>query len=223
MSNPIEFHKPSFEHMLEYLNNRKSIIIPENGNYFEFLKSCKEYYDHTLPQILEYHMGGGKGFYRPYPCDWMKILNVPEFDCWAAIRRKGGLPLYPQFPVLNYFIDFANPHLKIGVEIDGKEFHDVEKDTIRDTKLKKEGWIIIRISASEMMRSNYTDVWDDDGSYDENLKNLRYWMLKTGDGVLEAIRSIYFNGWCRISNEREPNEIFTSYCQATLYEHMLVK
>lgn len=51
-----------------------------------------------------------------------------------------------QYPVLDYFIDFADPIKKIWIEVDWKEWHlDKEKDKKRQIELEKEWWTIIRI------------------------------------------------------------------------------
>jgi len=39
-------------------------------------------------------------------------MSPIEFNVWSDIRSN-GLMFYPQFPVLNYFIDFADPIRKI--------------------------------------------------------------------------------------------------------------
>lgn len=80
-----------------------------------------------------------------------------------------GLPLYPQFPLFNYFIDFANPYLRIGVELDGKQ-HDQNVDQERDDRLAEYGWSIFRIAGLEANTAfeNQTDL--DLADYPEELK-----------------------------------------------------
>ena len=52
-----------------------------------------------------------------------------------------GIVLYPQYPVGNCIVDFGNPVLKIGLGLDGAEYHDSVKDYKRDLGLKREyGW-----------------------------------------------------------------------------------
>jgi very-short-patch-repair endonuclease len=74
---------------------------------------------------------------------------------------KNGLiryPVTPQFEVkfgsVTYPIDFALPHLKIGIEADGEAFHSSPKqlthDKERDTKLASLGWTILRFKDSEI-------------------------------------------------------------------------
>lgn len=67
---------------------------------------------------------------------------------WHDIRCK-GIVMYPQYPVGGVFVDFANPVAKVAVECDGKQWHDPEKDAIRDAKLAKLGWKVYRISGSD--------------------------------------------------------------------------
>jgi len=62
--------------------------------------------------------------------------------------------LLPQFPVKKYFVDFANPFLKIAIEIDGKKWHqDVEKDKARQADMEQDGWRFLRFSAIDAMTS----------------------------------------------------------------------
>jgi very-short-patch-repair endonuclease len=54
--------------------------------------------------------------------------------------------MYPQFPVGPYFIDFADPVKKLGIEVDSRRYHqDWERDLIREQALEGQGWTIIRI------------------------------------------------------------------------------
>jgi very-short-patch-repair endonuclease len=133
------------------------------------------------------------GRVEPYYVDWSPLFTPIEAVAWSSIRCK-GLPFYPQIPVLNYFLDFANVPLKIGVELDGKAFHDEEKDYRRDLRLLQEGWRIFRIPGSECAKEWMTDqeMFDADLDEEEKLAARRHWMLETCDGVFEALRLIYF-------------------------------
>lgn len=65
---------------------------------------------------------------------------------WADIRQCGAV-LYPQYPVLNFFVDFANPVAKVAIECDGAAYHqDKAKDESRDKRLTDAGWTVYRIS-----------------------------------------------------------------------------
>lgn len=72
---------------------------------------------------------------------------------WQDIRGLGRLHMVPQFPVGPYFLDFANPKRKIGLEADGKQYHDAERDRQRDQRLWDEfGWKVYRVSGAECHR-----------------------------------------------------------------------
>lgn len=90
----------------------------------------------------------------PYFIDW--DWSPIEFNAWCIIREK-ALPFYPQFPVSGFFLDFADPYRKICIELDGKAFHDPEKDARRDAVLRAEGWEIFRISGA-MANTYMADV-----------------------------------------------------------------
>ena len=130
----------------------------------------------------------------PYFFDW-KFTPI-ENSLWADIRGNGA-PFIPQYPVLDYFIDFANPFLKIGIEADGKQWHNRDKDKIRDERLLDIGWKVFRVTG----RETYVDVPDigeaqcdfenDEMSESEYLAIVERWLMRTSDGVVRAINHIY--------------------------------
>ena len=76
-------------------------------------------------------------------------LTPIENNIWSDIRRF-GLPMYPQFPVKGYFIDFADPIKKIGIEVDSKQWHkDIKKDELRIKDIESEGWKIYIIQGKD--------------------------------------------------------------------------
>jgi very-short-patch-repair endonuclease len=101
---------------------------------------------------------------------------------WAAYRFNTPPRLYglvPQFSVEGgkYFIDFALPDQKIGVELDGFDHHsstaDIERDRKRQRYLEKAGWRIIRFGGAEVHRdpakcvrevSDLVIKWTENGS-----------------------------------------------------------
>jgi very-short-patch-repair endonuclease len=195
------------------LNNR----IDKSNTYFDKLKALREYYKNVEPEIIKLFKEGAMCFYSSYPMDWWNIFTPIESMAWNSIRTKGHVPLYPQYPVLNYFVDFGNPSLKIGLELDGKGFHDVEKDKIRDRTLLKEGWTIYRIPGSQMVDLNYKEYYDcdyDQLSDEEREVALRHWILNTGDGVIEAIKVIHFKG-------HTYNDYIVGFCMESLDKHKL--
>lgn len=86
----------------------------------------------------------------PYAWDnGMLSLTPIEYALWCDIRAENAV-LYPQFPVLGVFVDFANPVAKVAIECDGKAFHqDKAKDEARDARLLRNGWSVYRITGRD--------------------------------------------------------------------------
>jgi very-short-patch-repair endonuclease len=87
----------------------------------------------------------------PYAWDGkgMIFLTPIEQNFWSDIRST-GLVLYPQYPECGFFLDFANPSVKVAIECDGAEFHtDWQKDREREKVLQSNGWKIYRISGRQ--------------------------------------------------------------------------
>lgn len=153
-------------------------------------EQIRDAYDKWLPVIMEASKKGQR--VDPYFLDWNAFFTPIEVDAWHSIRCY-GVPLYPQVPVWNYFIDFANPYRKIGLEIDGKRWHDVDRDTRRDKALAKDGWKIFRVTGSEAWKvvTAATDLEVQDMEDEDFREALDEW-LNTGDGIIKAIDEVYF-------------------------------
>lgn len=71
-----------------------------------------------------------------------------------ALRELAGL--VPQHPVGRFFLDFALPGLKIGIELDGFATHsstaDIARDRQRQRAIEAAGWRIIRFGGAEVHR-----------------------------------------------------------------------
>lgn len=155
----------------------------------------REVYTLQMPFIVEARKKGPRGRIAPYFLDW--DFTPIERNAWTDIRAL-GLPLYPQVPVGRYFLDFADPVLKIGVELDGRAFHSVEQDEPRDIALWEKGWRIFRIPgrdsfASKMpafdqqwdeMRQNYPEVAERDA---------HLWIADKSEGFFWALSLFYYN------------------------------
>lgn len=96
--------------------------------------------------------------------DWMGKMSPIEEKVWADIRYL-GLPLYPQVPVLGYFIDFGDFKNKIGIEVDSDKWHkNKEKDGQRQREIENEGWTIHRIP-SRKTGKNWNDYRDENENF----------------------------------------------------------
>jgi len=131
----------------------------------------------------------------PWTREWDREVGRNEFGLWRSIR-PGNIVMYPQYPVLNYFMDFGNPCLKIAIEADSKAWHTREKDMKRDQELHAIGWRTYRLSYQENVDVSYEQLGRigemfDKGDYDEALPELKNFMLNTSDGLVEAIVFFY--------------------------------
>ena len=159
------------------------------SNFDAFLE-IRRIYAKVLPRWMEEYKRTGRQFHDPYLMDWQ--FSPIERDVWCDIRCA-GVPFYPQLPALNYFLDFANPFLKIGIECDGKQWHNAERDAARDARLSAEGWQIYRIPGHECRRSVDYEIQRHDPEHDDRDTWARFYM-DTSEGIIDAIKAHYFGG-----------------------------
>lgn len=155
----------------------------------------KEHYKYLTPIILDVSKKYKYRWTDPYSyMDWHSMFTPIEHQTWQQIRCFGKIPMYPQYPVGKYFLDFGNPSVKLGIECDGKEWHlDKEKDYKRDENILNEGWHIYRITGVECMNieKKYYNI---DDIYDENEKyNIIKNYYNTMDGLIKALAIFYFD------------------------------
>jgi len=153
-------------------------------------------YDGYRQQIREIYKQVGpvleKGVrLSPYDLGIQWEFSPIEDNVWGNIRYL-GIPLYPEFPVGPYFIDFADPKKKIGIEVDSIKWHkDKSKDMVKDKYLRSCGWNIYRIP-SHMTYKTREDFIDEDGNV-----NLEDYVFESSEGFLWDIyknedKFIYF-------------------------------
>jgi hypothetical protein len=141
---------------------------------------------------------------------------------WHSIRTH-SVVLYPQFPAFQRFIDFANPYLRIGLEIDGKQ-HKQEEDRQRDEYLAGIGWRIFRVPAAQV----FAEIPDISKISEQGLDGARRveaitkWMLESDVGVVHAIERIFF---CRDPKRiTHPEDgLIRDLSYETLEKHRLAK
>lgn len=170
----------------------------------------RQAYMEMIPYIIQQARRDNQRGIDPYFLNW--DFTAIERDAWESIRHCGAV-LYPQFPLFNYFIDFANPYLKIGLELDGKNYHDIKKDRKRDEMLNKFGWIIYRIKGSECFVKYNEKIYN--GEPEEfTIEDIKHWMLNTSDGVINALNVVHFGD---IHLNKYKNIAFESLKQHTLH------
>ena len=86
-------------------------------------------------------------------------MTRPEYLLWVIFRWWKN-PFRPrrQFIIGNYITDFAWLHLRIVLEVDGKDHlapAKVEADQIRTRFLKSQGWRVFRISNEEVLTEHH--------------------------------------------------------------------
>lgn len=173
-------------------------------NSFSKFLAIRAAYAKLLPLWMDEYERTGDMRHDPYFMNWN--FSPIETHVWNEIRTL-GLPFYPQVPVLNYFIDFGCPFLKIGIECDGKAWHNAEEDAVRDERLSEEGWMIFRIEGHECFR--LIEPWEIYDKYERANKIEEYFMT-TSEGVLSAIRRKYLD---------QDTSKYEYLIEATLFEH----
>ncbi len=119
-----------------------------------------------------------------------------EKAAWQALRVE-NVVMYPQYPIANMFLDFANHKLKIAIEMDGRDYHEIGRDKQRDAKLKKLGWTVYRVPGSECC-TRVSRKWENDPKlfdypemhYHEQMCDFYHNSI---DGVVRALAYTYFN------------------------------
>jgi very-short-patch-repair endonuclease len=161
-------------------------MIKNKENYFKILRQIKSNYERN---------------WRPRSCpydfinmDIRALLTPIEYNVWCDIRYI-GVPFYPQWPVGKYFIDFADPIKKIGIEVDGK-IHNKEKtkmnDGIRTSYLSENGWCIYRIPGWKTYKK-YEDFFNDEQDYNlsesERDEKLDEYYKESSEGFIRKLKN----------------------------------
>jgi very-short-patch-repair endonuclease len=114
---------------------------------FERLDAIRSFYKLARADIVK--AGRAEWGVDPYEVDWLMVFTPIENALWYDIRMAGAV-LYPQYPVLNYFVDFGNPVAKVAIECDGAAFHqDTERDATRQRAIEAAGWTVYRITGRD--------------------------------------------------------------------------
>lgn len=181
----------------------------------------KEHYQRITPLIMEVSSVNVKYWVDPYRFskNWNTQYSPIEESMWMDIRSFGKVPMYPQYPIDRYFVDFGNPYTKIAIECDGKEFHkDKHKDHLRDLYLAEQGRIVYRISGADCIRvlPDFDNLEDLDS--DDRLNVCSDYFDKTAGGLIRSI-AIYHFGWIPFYND----ECFINLGLKCLNERISIK
>ena len=154
--------------LARYANKTPGIHDPKAA--LDFYKLLSEFYSSV--RVLE----KGKELSSPlqWPIDpysfqplFMWIWSEPERRAWDIIRSS-ALCFFPQWPELSgiqkepythYFLDFANPWIKVAIEIDGSQHlseRAQKKDRRRDKRLVDLGYTVYRIPTTAIYNRDRT-------------------------------------------------------------------
>lgn len=164
-------------------------------------KEIREHYKKVLPKMMAIYRQTGQMQFDPYDLDFTQGMTPIEESVWYDIRIL-NISMYPQIPALQYFLDFANPFIKVAIECDGKQWHDPEKDAIRDSNLIADGWTIYRIPGSkcnrvlkdpmEIFNELRSDGFSEQDAEEEVRPHAKKWFLDTSTGIVKAIGVRHF-------------------------------
>lgn len=180
----------------------------------------REAYRLNIDSIMEARARGLRGRTSPYLLDW-DFTPIEEM-AWQDIRSM-CLPLYPQFPVDRYFVDFGDPHLKIAIELDGKDFHDAAADRVRDTRLWELGWRTFRIPGRKSFAWKGIHPFGDEWVQIKNqcrsdaYRLVHDWAMGCSEGFFWSLARIVYDHSLRTS-EHEDRE-YREIAEASLYLH----
>ncbi len=146
-----------------------------------------------------------RALYEAFTLDQLAELDTLIFEFDATLTpierdvqedlRAAGLSMFQQYPVGPYFLDFADPVKRIGIEADGKAFHDANRDRVRDQRLWDEfGWRVYRVSGAECKRQRVCpeyDPSDDWAGADEHCRADEFYAHTSG-GLVDALQFFYY-------------------------------
>ena len=85
-----------------------------------------------------------------------RSMSLPEVLLWQELRqRPGGLKFRRQFPIDCMTADFACLERRMIIEVDGQSHNfgdQPRRDAARDALLRREGFRVLRIAASDVLR-----------------------------------------------------------------------
>jgi transcriptional regulator with XRE-family HTH domain len=159
----------------------------------------REAYLIATPDILR---RVSRGLYTsPYIIDWNFQPNASS--AWSIIRSI-PIGLYPKYPFLHYFLDFADPYRRIVVFVEEKDMPwKVEDITYQDRLLIIHGWKVFRIPykvvwiyESDLLPPHLIDVYDVGAESKEQLIERKTWdaelSKKTIDGFFRWLKKNHF-------------------------------
>lgn len=148
--------------------------IPFDPNWLEQQSTFERVVDARACGDLPAYFAGIRSLYRQQQCridageyeplfvDWKRLFTPIEHEAWTELRAC-RLTMFPQFPALKFFLDFADPWRKLAIECDGAPWHDGKRDHERDRALyRAEGWTVFRFTGRELWKDRINDDGEED-------------------------------------------------------------
>jgi very-short-patch-repair endonuclease len=84
-------------------------------------------------------------------------MSTTEVIMWSRLQRlrERGFHFRRQAPFRGYFLDFVCYRRRLVIEVDGRQHGDdrqADHDLVRDRILMREGFVVLRFSASAVVR-----------------------------------------------------------------------
>lgn len=85
-------------------------------------------------------------------------MSKSEVVLWSRLKRlrERGFHIRRQAPFRGYFLDFVCFARRLAIEVDGSQHNEevqADHDVVRDRVLAREGFMVIRIGAGEVLRN----------------------------------------------------------------------
>ncbi len=161
-------------------------ILRMEGTKQDRWTALKRAYQLMEPELLKC----GRDWTHPYFLDFGKHFSPIESIVWSELRSN-RVAMYPEYPVQGRFIDFWNPALRVGLEADGREWHDRVRDTSRDQEIwNAVGGVVFRVTGAEC-NSRTEPPWELDADHQDYSRDLERWWMHSSAGVVRAISVAY--------------------------------
>lgn len=104
--------------------------------------------------------------------DGLPPLTPIEEQLLLALREQGLSPRV-QFGIEGFRVDFAFEDVRLAIEADGREWHDSDRDAIRDERIGELGWSVMHFTGSA--------IWNDAATCAREAA-VRYAAMQSGQG-----------------------------------------
>ena len=176
-------------------------------NTLKSQKLIRETYELITPEIFKAAVKGKN--VHMYILHWNFSPNAGK--AWSIIRSM-QIGLYPQYPALNYFLDFADPYRRIAVFVEERIPSSVMYVDYQDKALALYGWKVFRIPnevsnsyESDLLPIHLVNIDDVNAKSEEQLIERKKWnqelSKKTIDGFFRWLKDNYFKNEIVVNDE----------------------